>query len=821
MAYQRKSSFAAGELDPALHERTNLDKYQTGLATLRNAHIGKTGRIINRAGTRFILETKYPTKASVLTAPPFAPYLIEWGDQYVRIHTISYDSTGVALVGLYTEEAHDWLESDVPNIHFTYSGRFMYAFCEGKRMKKMVVGNLDISDPRLINRFVLDALLFNVPVAKTVSGPGGTGTGYDVDYVLSYVYKGEESITNKVAGYKQVINATEKNTVRLIWGTSVPPSTVSEIKVYRRPKAGNAYGFIGSSSEYKLVGADYVYDFDDIGYEADYTNSPPTQDFDALNANCKTGIVYQQRLILGDSANTEAIHASRPGLQNNFYRDYPVDSDSALTFKSGTSGNANVLRFLDSNALLAFTTAGIYASESGALTPDNLAMDKKGKWVINERVPPLEIPGGVLFVDKLTNTVRSLIYSNEAGGYPGEEVSIFSNHLFKNKTIFSWTFQDGDIPLVWVVFDDGTLISLTYLREHEMQAWSRHDSGNAKYESVTTISDTAAKGTAFFIVNRNGSRIIEATTDRSISDLKEYCGVDAALTWSRNLNGAAGGATINVFPQDPGDWAGLLTLGSNYSTWDITDVGDIYRFFDSQGSAVDLEVITYVDDSTVIVQPSVEFPGNESTAVQLWETSTTFGAAGFGYNQLNHMIGQKVSIMVDGYVIASPNNNIDNYDDIVVDSGLLTLPDGLRGAFVHIGLPYTSDVETLDVDTVEQKPTLLESKIVNGVFVKVYETRGIYVGSQFPANDVLTDEIDAGIVMEDPEVRNEEVDVGNAAQPLITTRYEIPISNDWDSNGRICIRQVDPLPFEILSIIPDLTLPQRRVCGHCKASKSL
>jgi hypothetical protein len=171
------------------------------------------------------------------------------------------------------------------------------------------------------------------------------------------------------------------------------------------------------------------------------------------------------------------------------------------------------------------------------------------------------------------------------------------------------------------------------------------------------------------------------------------------------------------------------------------------------------------------------------------------------------MIGQKVSIMVDGYVIASPNNNIDNYDDVIVESSLLTLPDGLRGAFVHIGLPYTSDVETLDVDTVEQKPTLVESKIVNGVFVKVYKTRGIYVGSQFPANDVLTDEIDAGIVMEDPETRNEEVDVGNAAQPLITTRYEIPISNDWDSNGRICIRQVDPLPFEILSIIPDLTLP--------------
>lgn len=803
MALARKASFSAGELDPALHERTNLDKYQSGLSTLRNAYIGKTGRVISRPGTRFILATKYPNKKSVLTAPPFEPYLVEWGHEYVRIHTITYDSGGVALVGLYTEEAHDWLESDLPNIQFFYSGRFMYALCEGKRFKKMVIGNLDISDPRLTNRFVSDSLLTNLPVAKTLSSPVNTGAGYPVDYVATYVLKGEESLISNKISDQLPITAGTANTLRLAWGTSAP-SNVSEVKFYRRPTGGNAYGYIGSSSEVTFSSPNYYFDFEDVGGDADYTNSPPTVDFDALNANPKTGTVYQQRLILSEETNKEGIHASRPGLQNNFTRDYPLDSDSALTFKSGTSGNANVLRMLDAGPFLAFTTAGIFGN-SGALTPENLAMDKKGNWVIDESVPPLEIPGGLLFVDKLTNTVRSLIFSNEAGGYPGDEISIFSNHMFLNKKIVSWAFQDGDTPLVWVVFDDGSMSALTYQREHEMQAWSRHDSSTGKYESTAVVKDTSAKGTAFFIVERDGIRIIEATTDRSIEHVREFCGVDAALTWSRNLNALAAGATFNVYPEDAEDWGGILLLTSDFAAFDSGDVGDIYRHFDTQGAYVDLEVVTYLSSVQVRVQvlDDGEFPKDQSKKIQLWLTSTTFGEAGYGYNQLNHLLNKKVSILCDGEVLASPNNDIDNYEDVIITGPTYTLPDGKRAAFIHIGIPFTSDMETLDIDTVEQKPILIEDKIVNKVYVKVYKTRGIYVGYKFPDNDSLLDE--AGNAMEDPEERDEEVDVGNAPQALVTKRYDITVPNSWGSNGRVCIRQVDPLPFEILSVFPEIT----------------
>jgi hypothetical protein len=171
---------------------------------------------------------------------------------------------------------------------------------------------------------------------------------------------------------------------------------------------------------------------------------------------------------------------------------------------------------------------------------------------------------------------------------------------------------------------------------------------------------------------------------------------------------------------------------------------------------------------------------------------------------LNHLNGFDVSVFVDGHVEGSPLNE-EYTTTYTVSGGSITLNDSRRGAIITVGLPYAVDIETLDVDTVEQKPTLLESKLASRVFLKVFNSRGLYAGSEFPDADMNTG-------MADIESRVEEDDtdfLGNAAQQPYTRRVELSIPGDWDSNGRICLRQVDPLPFEILSIIPDLDIYRR------------
>ena len=61
--------------------------------------------------------------------------------------------------------------------------------------------------------------------------------------------------------------------------------------------------------------------------------------------------------------------------------------------------------------------------------------------------------------------------------------------------------------------------------------------------------------------------------------------------------------------------------------------------------------------------------------------------------------------------------------------------------------------------------------------------------------------------MEDSESETqEEGDVSLATKALApyTKREEVIIEGSWESKGRIAIRQIDPLPLEISSIIPDI-----------------
>lgn len=815
MAYKPQASFAAGEIDPALHERTNFEKYNAGLATLRNAVIGKTGRVINRPGTIMTQGTKLSDRKVIIYSPLYSQYLIEWGHEYVRIHDLES--------GLYTDDPHDFTEDDLPYIQFVPSGKYIYVFRFGKKMKKMVLGPTDAFDPYLYARFLLDGDIFYIPSRAALGSVlTNTGTGYNVEYAYTNVTEnGQESAPTVLGGttFKLPINASEywEHQLNFSGIPSDPFYGVTEVRYYRRPEGGNAFGYIGSTIP-EDVGGDAVSNFKDLGEDADFSHSPPTVDLKIkdptwagpgpspdgdgpIMAYGRTGIVYQQRFITTEQTNEEAIHASRTGYQNNFSRDYPLSADSALTFKAGTTGNAKVLRFIDNDGLFAFTTAGIYLNK-GALTPENLAFDKKAPNVIDETVPPLEVPGAVLFLDKSTNTVRTLIYSNEAGGYPCEEISIFSNHLFQNRKIVSWAFQDGDIPLIWVVFADGKAVALTYQREHQMQAWSRHDT-DGLIEQVTVRQDLANRSTVYFVVKRASGRYIERLTPRFSDDFKKLTIMDSAKYYNSPVN--FNNQIINVSPQDPTDWAGPLQLVSNANAFANVDgsgaIGTKFKFFDKDKSSVTLEVIQYISTTVVLVQPEQEFPHDQASGINLYKTFSTLTG-------LSHLEGKSVSVLVDGYVVASPLNDKDEYEEIFVSGGEITLPDDMIGAFIHVGLPYASDVETLDIDTVEQKPALIESKIVHKVFVKVLQTRGLYIGPMFPVNNYVAGGQNES-PMEDMEQRQEEYNtgtVGNKAQDPVSKRIEVTPENSWFNNGRICFRQVDPLPFELLSIIPDLSV---------------
>ena len=138
-----------------------------------------------------------------------------------------------------------------------------------------------------------------------------------------------------------------------------------------------------------------------------------------------------------------------------------------------------------------------------------------------------------LFVQEKGSRVRDIRYTFEADRYTGDDLSILARHMFEGYEIVDWAYAQEPYSIVWAVRDDGTLLSLTYLREHNIYAWCRHVT-DGSFESVCAVSE-GDQDVVYVIVKRNinGSdvRYIERMRERNFATIEDAFCVDAGLTY--------------------------------------------------------------------------------------------------------------------------------------------------------------------------------------------------------------------------------------------------------------------------------------------------
>jgi len=351
-----------------------------------------------------------------------------------------------------------------------------------------------------------------------------------------------------------------------------------------------------------------------------------------------------------------------------------------------------------------------------------------------------------------------------------------------------------------------------------MRAWTRHDS---EYP-VEQVAGTDVADSTFFVTNKDGQRYIEVSLPRKVpadtfaanpeSDkLALNFLMDAASTKQTLINDSLVGTDVFLLaPVTPSDWEGNLTLtcgtSALFPTPGLGDVGTVFRFFSTvDKTMVDLTVVSRTSDNEVVVKPNAEFPSAQASGFRMYETFTTVTG-------LDHLEGEDVCVVSDGYVLASPNNDAESYPTVTVASGIITLPDSIRGAIIVVGRPVTADVGTLNISTVEQSPTLIESLTVDKLYIRIFETRGLFVGNEFPEEKTGGKDGSSVVGMENMEryyIPDGYGLLGNRYKQPVSKRIEQTLPGNWDTQGKIAIRQVDPLHFEILSIIPDVEILRR------------
>jgi len=862
-------SFSSGEVAPALYSRVDTTRYATGLKKLRNQYVMRHGGATNRPGTKFIGEVKDSTKAVRLIPFVFSDaqtYVLEFGDQYMRVikqgdyvmltsqaitaisnanpcvvtysgsdtyanGDVIYVSGIVGAIGTYLNGR----TFKVANVN-TGANTFELDYMDGANVNSTSMGSYTsggtLEEVYTITTPYVEADLPTIQFAQsadvmTLVHPSYairelTRTG-DASWTLAVANLGDNLNcgldTLTLTGYPGTayhytitgIDEFGQESVAIIgpaatFGTNTVPSSATPVTVGWNLKGGSTaplsyniyrsdtgllgtYGYIGYTDGTSTS-------FVDRGVPPDFSTNPPI-DTDPLNASgdypSAVAYIQQRRWFASTTNDPEKVFASRVAAFGYFYKTSPIADDDRIIFELSGNRVAEVRHLVDLGSAVLFTNSSEYAlqGDNGFVTPVAInpkQYSKNGASTLS----PLIIDSTALYVQARGSAIRDLSFDFQVDGYRGNDLTIFASHLVDGYTIDDWAFQAIPHSVVWAVRGDGTLLSLTYVREQQILGWATHDFDGGLVENVCVVPEGTEDAVYLVIqrtINGRSCRYVERFAQRRVDDRKDMIFMDSALTYDGRNSGST---TMTLSGGSTWAYDETLTLTASASQFVSGDVGNEIHLEGADGELIRFEITGYTSATVVTGRPNRTVPASlQSTATTVWADAVD------EITGLWHLEGLDVSVLGDGTVVASPYN--DDYVTRTITNGTLTL-DKCYGV-IHIGLPFIADLQTLDIDTAQGETVSDKKKLLNKLTIHLEESAGIYAGQDEPSG------LDPLESLYELKLRNDEP--YDDPTDLVTGTAEIIIDANWNSNGSIFIRQVDPLPMSVLAVAPAGYVPFR------------
>lgn len=827
-------SFTGGELSPSLYGRVDLARYSTSLKTCRNMIAQVYGGAKNRPGTKFIAGVK--TNAKRVRLIPFAfsttqTYVLEFGDQYMRVYKdggqVVYSSGGSA--GQPFELATPWTESELDDLGYTQSADVLTIVHPNHAPRQITRTDHDAWTIAIFANKNGPFQEVNVDDSKTIYANAATGTvtlttNFNVftsAFVGSFVFIESKPDTSVEAWEtsKKITNGTIiKANNRYYRATSPDPSgyvritgtlrpthtegkewdgtNVLEGAVYRAPgSSSNSDAYVGVEWEYLHSGFGTL----EITAVSNATTATatvikrlPAEVVGSGNASARwafeawgntqgypSAVTYhQQRIVFANTpAQPQTVWMSRTGSFVDFDVARPTLDDDAITF-TVASRQVNAIRHMLALDKLVLLTSGsewiVSGGDNDVLSPSAIGTKVQG-YRGSSKLPPIAIGNTALYLQDKGQTIRDLGYEFASDSYTGNDLTVLSSHLVEGYQITDWTYQQTPNSVVWAVRNDGVLLGMTYMREQQVIGWHRHDT-DGEVESVCCISEGSEDALYLAIKRTVGGatkRYVERMSTRFFSNIKDSYFVDCGLSYDGRNSG-----TRTMTLTSSGVWtygsAATFTLTASTSYFVNGDIGSEIHLPDSTGRILRLVITARASGTVVTVTINRDVPTElRSTATTSWSHARKT------FSGLSHIEGKTVSVLADGHV--EPQQ--------VVASGAITL--SVAATVVHAGLPIEADFETLDVSPNTQETIRDKQKNIPAVRMIVEQSRGIFAGKD--ASNLLEYKQRAGENYDDPVTS-------------LTGLAEIRIVSNWNTSGRIFVRQSDPLPLSILAVIPELVV---------------
>jgi len=273
-------------------------------------------------------------------------------------------------------------------------------------------------------------------------------------------------------------------------------------------------------------------------------------------------------------------------------------------------------------------------------------------------------------------------------------------------------------------------------------------------------------------IGANLSKFVDHIARDGITDLA-FMSSPWPILWGIRLNGGVGELVGMTYEKDEDvlGWHVHPTAGSLESICVIAgakqdELWGIFRH------TINGNTVRYVE-----VLEDFEWGDDQADCFFVDCGGTYAGTSTTTITGLDFLEGETVKVLVNGAV----------HPERTVHQGAIGLD--WAGSVVQVGLAYTSDLKPLDLEGgAMEGASQGKLKRVHSLGIRFYNTLGGHCG---PGEDSLEE-----IVFRDT------TDLVGTVVPLYSGLVEYAFPGGWESECEVMIRQTDPLPMTVLSMIP-------------------
>ncbi|TRL39828.1 hypothetical protein [Rhizobium straminoryzae] len=493
-----QAAFTAGELDPLLHDRTQLKYFSTGLKHAENVVITPQGGMRVSDGLRLVgnlpsgADRIFPFDASNGTSYDlvFAGTTCQaWGAT-----SLSASFTVSGISGLLPE--------------MTFAQRF----------DTMLLFHRDLQSKRIrltTSGWVVDDL----PYANIPRYDYGATYSNGVPAVWRLEFVGLDSGTSIFT-----LTISQQETFSITYNSTMA-TLVSAIQAAIADLPNVAAGFVVASPSANIV----TITFSGAGNEGDgwAVSGEIVNKADAAIVASKTtvgvkpgeavisstrgwpqcGAFWQQRLLVGGMKGLpNAWLMSRTGDYFEFNERF-TDANGPALVPMDIAGGETIEAIVPSLNLLIFTSQAEYWIAERALSrteaPNHVQASRHGS---NRGLPVTENEGAAIWCHKNRSTIGELRYTDAEGNFIATDISLLAPHLLRNVRDMAVrrTTETISCNLQAIVLDSGEARLVSLLREQEVTAYARRTS-----QGLFKRVSRNGRNQLSFIMDRAGTRTLE------------------------------------------------------------------------------------------------------------------------------------------------------------------------------------------------------------------------------------------------------------------------------------------------------------------------